>query len=174
MRLPPLPEDQWDDKVREALSVMLPASRQNPQRAGNALGTVVRHPDLTAAFLTFNGYLLLNSTLPPRLRELAILRVARRRDCAYEWSHHVGMAARVGLSEAEIEDAANGKAAGELDAAVLRAVDELEEDSDLSDATWALLSTHLEERQVMDLVFTIGGYVMCAMAFNAFGIEIDH
>jgi len=26
----------------------------------------------------------------------------------------------------------------------------------------------------MDLVFTIGGYCMSAMAFNAFGIEPEH
>ncbi|GAA3204476.1 carboxymuconolactone decarboxylase family protein [Actinocorallia longicatena] len=174
MRLPPLPDGQWDDTVRKALSVMLPTARQNPDRAGNAIGTLVRHPDLTAAFLTFNSHLLLRSSLPPRQRELAILRIARRRGCAYEWGHHVRIAGKVGLTEAEIEDAAQGKAAGELDSAVLRAVDELDEDSDLSDATWAVLSSHLEERQVMDLVFTIGAYIMCAMAFNAFGIELEH
>jgi len=174
MRLTPLPAEQWDGRVLDALSVLVPERRQNPVGAGTALATLVRHPDLTAAFLTFQKHLMIDSTLSPRLRELAILRIAQRRDCAYEVAHHVKWAARMGLSEAEIEAAGNGKATGELEAAVLSAVDELDLGTRLSDATWATLCAHLDERQRMDLVFTIGGYCMSAMAFNAFGIEPEH
>ena len=176
MRLPPLPEDQWDERTRAALAALLPPDRRNPQGAGNAMATLARHPDLTETFLPFNTRLLLHNTLPPRLRELAILRVARRCACAYEWAHHVKIAARAGLSEAEIEAAGRGEAAGdldsaELDRAVLSAVDELAETSNLSDRTWARLGEHLDERQLMDLVFTIGAYSLLAMALNTFGVE---
>src|SRR6476646_7178461 len=98
--------------MRAALAALLPPDRRNPRGAGNALATLARHPDLAEAFLPFNTRLLLRSTLPPRLRELAILRVARRSGCAYEWAHHVRIAAKAGLSEAEIEAAGNGKAIG--------------------------------------------------------------
>jgi 4-carboxymuconolactone decarboxylase len=171
MRLTPLPDDQWDQRVIDALAVLVPEHRLNPVGAGTALATMVRHPDLTAAFLHFNKHLMLHSTLSPHLRELVILRVARRRDCAYEWAHHVKWAARMGLSASEIEAAGDGKATGELAAAVLAAVDELDADSKVSDPTWATLSEHLDDRQRMDLVFTIGGYCMMAMAFNTFGVE---
>ncbi|MGI8329490.1 carboxymuconolactone decarboxylase family protein [Actinomadura scrupuli] len=171
MRLPPLPGDQWDERARTALAGLLPEDRRDPRNAGNALATLVRHPALTGAFLTFNAHLLLRSTLPARLRELAILRVARRRGCVYEWTQHVKLAARAGLSEAEIEAAARGEATDGLEIAVLNAVDELDDDSELSDRTWAALSEHLDERQRMDLVFTIGAYCLLAMAFNTFGIE---
>jgi AhpD family alkylhydroperoxidase len=173
-RLPPLPDDQWDDRTRAALAGTLPRSRQNAREAGNALATMVRHPDLAKAFLTFNMHLLFRSSLPPRLRELTILRVARRRGCTYEWVHHVRMATEIGLSEAEIEAAGDGKAAGELEIAVLAAVDELDDTSTLSDGTWATLREHLEEPQVMDLVFTVGAYCLLAMAFNTFGVEPEH
>src|SRR5215467_4329859 len=119
MRLAPLPDDEWDDQARTALSGFLPSDRLNASGAGNALATLIRHPDLSKAFLRFSGYLLSRSTLPVRLRELAILRVATRRGCAYEWIHHAAMAAEAGLSEAEIEEAGQGRAVGELDAAVL-------------------------------------------------------
>ena len=89
MRVPPLPADQWDEAVDHALAGMLPEERRNPADAGNILATLVRHPDLTRAFLRFNVHLLFSSTLPPRLRELAILRVAHRHHCDYEWVHHV-------------------------------------------------------------------------------------
>ncbi len=92
MRLAPLPADQWDDEVQYALKGMLPRDRQNPEGAGTALSTLVRHPDLTKAFLGFNVYLLFRSSLPARMREVAILRVAHRRACTYEWAHHVDLA----------------------------------------------------------------------------------
>ena len=191
MRLPPLPEDQWDERTRAALAALLPPDRRNPQGAGNAMATLARHPDLTETFLPFNTRLLLHNTLPPRLRELAILRVARRCGCAYEWAHHVKIAARAGLSEAEIEAAGRGEvaasldsaslasaslasaslASAELDSAVLSAVDELGDTCNLSDRTWARLGEHLDERQLMDLVFTIGAYSLLAMALNTFGVE---
>jgi len=174
MRMTPLPDDEWDDRVRAALAVLVPEHRLNPRGAGSALGTLVRHPDLVEAYLTFNKHVMLQSTLDPRLRELAILRVARRRDCAYEWTHHVKWAARMGMSEAEIEAAGDGQATGELESAILTAVDELDVDSRLSDQTWATLAAHLDERQRMDLIFLIGGYCMSAMAFNALGIKPEH
>jgi AhpD family alkylhydroperoxidase len=174
VRLGPLPEEQWDDRTRAALAALLPPDRRNPRGAGNALATLARHPDLAEAFLPFNTRLLLRSTLPPRLRELAILRVARRSGCAYEWAHHTRIAAKAGLSGAEIEAAGDGMASGELDRAVLSAVDELAGGCDLSDRTWSTLAAHLDERQLMDLVFTVGAYVLLAMAFNTFGVEPEH
>jgi 4-carboxymuconolactone decarboxylase len=175
VRLGPLPEEQWDDRTRAALAALLPPERRNPRGAGNALATLARHPDLAEAFLPFNTRLLLRSTLPPRLRELAILRVARRSGCAYEWAHHARIAAKAGLSAAEIEAAGDGQViradGGELDRAVLDAVDELAGGCNLSDRTWSTLAAHLDERQLMDLVFTVGAYVLLAMAFNTFGVE---
>jgi 4-carboxymuconolactone decarboxylase len=173
VRVPPLPADEWDDDVDHSLSGILPAERRNPDDAGNLLATLVRHPKLTRAFLRFNNHLLFSSTLPPRLRELAVLRVAHRHSCEYEWRHHVDMGREVGLTDADIDGVRRGEATGELDRAVLNAVDELGEKSTVSDPTWAALSEHLDERQRMDLVFTIGCYGALAMAINTFGVEPD-
>jgi AhpD family alkylhydroperoxidase len=151
----------------------LPAERRNPSSAGNLLATLVRHPKLTRAFLRFNNHLLFSSTLPPRQRELAVLRVAHLSDCEYEWRHHVRMGLEVGLTDADIDGIQRGEPSDELDRAVLRAVDELQDKSVISDATWASLSEHLDEHQRMDLVFTIGCYGALAMAINTFGVEPD-
>ncbi|MCV7155161.1 carboxymuconolactone decarboxylase family protein [Mycolicibacterium pyrenivorans] len=174
MRLAPLPEDQWDDAVDLALSAMLPEENRNPAVAGNLLATMVRHPKLTRAFLRFNRHLLFTSSLPERLRELAVLRVADRTHCEYEWQHHVEMGREAGLSDEAIEGIRRGEASDDLDRAVIAAVDELQDDSVVSDATWTSLSAHLDERQLMDLVFTIGCYGSLAMAINTFGVLPDH
>ena len=59
------------------------------------------------------------------------------------------------------------------DAALLRAVDEIDTDRYVSDATWKLLAEHLDRQQLMDLVFTVGNYDLLCMAFNTFGLRLD-
>jgi AhpD family alkylhydroperoxidase len=179
MRLQPLPADQWDEAVDQALAVMLPRERRNPRDASNALATFANHPALTKAFLKFNVHLLFSSTLPPRIRELAILRVAHRRDCEYEWTQHVALAKREGISDDEIaavRRAGDGSAGGfeAFERAVISGVDELDEKSQLSDETWAALGERLDDRQRMDYIFTVGCYATLAMAFNTFGVELEN
>ncbi|MDC8973624.1 carboxymuconolactone decarboxylase family protein [Mycobacterium marinum] len=173
MRLPPLPADQWDEAVQRSLSVILPAQRCNPRDAGNALSTFANHPALAKAFLRFNTHLLFASTLPARVRELAILRVAHRRACAYEWTHHLALAEQAGISGDEIAAVRRGEATDDFERAVLTGVDELDENSELSDQTWAALGEHLDDRQRMDYVFTVGCYALLAMAFNTFGVQLE-
>jgi len=170
----PLLPEEWDDDVVKALTGFVRPDLMEKRDAGTALGTMARNPKLTRSFLRFNGYLLFNSTLPADLRELAVLRVAHRRGCAYEWVHHVEMAQHEGISLEAIENVQRDDAAQTADTdlhrLIITAVDELETQSNVSDATWAALSEHLDERQRMDLVFTIGCYGLLAMAFNTFGV----
>ena len=173
MRVPPLPADQWDDAVDQALAVMLPKERRTPEKASNILTTFVRHPALTKSFLRFNVHLLFNSTLPPRLRELAILRVAHRTDSAYEWDQHVKMGRKEGLTDDEIAGVQHGVGTDAFDRTVLAGVDELMDKFELSDATWAALGERFDERQRMDFVFTVGCYITVAMALKTFGVEPD-
>lgn len=170
MRLPPLPAAEWDDAVMRALR-MMPEERRNPEIAGNAISTFVNHPALTQSYLTFSFYLLTRSTLPPRLRELAVLRIAHLTACAYEWDEHVAIGQKEGLTLADIAALQRGEAADEFDRTVLAAVDELVENTRMSDGTWTALGERMDKRQLMDFVFTVGGYHMLAMALNTFGVE---
>jgi 4-carboxymuconolactone decarboxylase len=161
VRIPPVPYDDWD---HDLFSVINP-HRKLPE--ANVLGIFQRHPALARAFLTFNMHLT-TTTLPVRVRELAVLRVAWRRGSKYEWASHVLIGRKVGVTEAEIDEVRTG--AGTL---LNRAVDELDTDSGLSDATYAALAADLDEHQLMDLVFTVGAYTMLTMALNTFGVELD-
>lgn len=171
LRLTPLPADEWDETSRAALASLIPAERANPVGAGNVLSTMVRHPDLTAAYLPFNAYLLMRSSLSPRVREVALLRVVHRSNCGYLWSHHIPIALRAGLTESEIDDIRSGRCADRTDQAVIRAVDDLTADSTISQPTWDLLGGLFTQQQCMDLTFTIGGYLLLALAVNTFGVQ---
>lgn len=171
LRLTPLPADEWDERTRTAIASLIPTERANPVGAGNVLSTLVRHPDLTAAYLPFNAYLLTRSTLSPRVREVALLRVVHHSKCGYLWAHHLPIAARAGLSESEIDDIRSGRCTEPTDQAVIKAVDDLTTDSTVGHATWDELCRQFTQQQCMDLIFTIGGYLLLALAVNTFGVQ---
>ena len=169
-RLAPLPAEQWDDGARHAVSPLLPASRANPRDAGNILATLVRNQRLTHAYLTFNAYLLRDSTLSARVREVAVLRAALASHSDYLWDHHVPLAHRAGLTDAEIDEIRRGEPADPVDQAVVAAVDELDRHRRITDRTWAALGDHFGDDQRLDLIFTVGGYQLLALAVNTLAI----
>ena len=183
-RITPLEPRQWPEEMREAMAALrpplalhpVPERRDDRPKALNALGTLARYPALARAFNTFNGHILYATTLSQRQRELIVLRIASLRRCDYEWAQHRVLAAEAGLTEEEIDRVAHGPESPGWSAperTVLLAVDELVGHATLSDETWAALSSGLDERQLMDLVFTVGAYEVLAMAFNSFAVELD-
>jgi AhpD family alkylhydroperoxidase len=182
-RIDPLEVRDWPPEMRDALAALRPSEVRHelPRTEGrpkalNALGTLARYPALTKAFHTFNGHILFASHLTPRQRELLVLRVAVRRDCEYEWAQHSVLASDAGLTEDEIARVTDGPDApgwAAADRALLAAADELVDSACISDATWARLASELDERQLMDVVFTVGAYEVLAMAFRSFGVDID-
>jgi alkylhydroperoxidase family enzyme len=183
-RIEPLPTRQWPPEMRDALAALTPPEPRHPlprrdsgrPKALNALGTFARYPELTRAYHTFNGHVLFATTLTLRQRELLVLRVAAVRQAAYEWAQHVVQARDAGMTDDEIARVADGPVAAGwslLEAAMLRAVDELLADARISDGTWAALAAELDERQLMDLIFTVGAYDLVAMAFRSWGVELD-
>lgn len=169
-RIRPLPRGSVPDEVRTALEGWL---RPDASEVPVPLDTLARHPDLARAYLAFNRHLLFASTLPPRTRELLILRTAALCKCAFEREQHEIIARREGLAESAIARVAQGADApgwSPEEAALIRATDELLSQFRVSDSTWKELARTHDDRQLMDLVFTVGGYALLAMGFNSFGV----
>jgi alkylhydroperoxidase family enzyme len=183
-RIPPIAPADWPEAMQGALAALRPANPRHPFPAPdpnrpkglNVLGTLAQHPELTTAFHTLTGHVLFGSTLTPRQRELLVLRVAHRRQAEYEWAQHVVLGADAGITADEVGRIVVGPDApgwDPLEAALLRAVDELVADARVADATWAVLADQLDARQLMDVVFTVGTYEVLAMALRSFGVELD-
>jgi YbgC/YbaW family acyl-CoA thioester hydrolase len=86
------------------------------------------------------------------------------------------MARSAGLSDDEIARVRRGPHADRWSAAdrqLLEAVDELWRTSTLDDGTWKALAERYDERQILDLLFTIGQYDLLAKVLNATGVELD-
>jgi alkylhydroperoxidase family enzyme len=142
----------------------------------NVFGTLATHPLLFRRWLTFANYVLIESSLDPRTREIAILRIGWLCHAPYEWGQHIIVGRNAGLTDAEIARIAAGADAEgwtEADATVIRATDELHEHSTVSDATWARLAGHFDDQQILDLVFTVGQYTLVSFALNAARVGRD-
>jgi|SaaInlStandDraft_2_1057019.scaffolds.fasta_scaffold114612_2 4-carboxymuconolactone decarboxylase len=174
-RLAPLAEHEWN---QEQAALLAPAAQGKGLGRGvlNIFATLARHPKLYKRWAVFGSHTLLKSSLPPRERELVILRMAWLAQCRYEWGQHLSLGRDAGLGDDEIALIKEGPAAPDWNAAdrqLLRAVDELKEHCVVSDETWQALSSRFSETQLMDFIFTAGQYHMLAMALNSFGVELD-
>jgi 4-carboxymuconolactone decarboxylase len=141
----------------------------------NLFKVLMNHPELARHWGGFANHILHKQTLPPREREMAILRIGWLNQARYEWEQHVRIAKAAGLSAEEIDRVAQGPGAGwdPVDAALLQAADDLFTHSVVAPERWAVLSAHFSMEQVMDLVFTIGQYNLVSWALNSFGVPLD-
>src|SRR5690242_965042 len=130
-RIAPLHPTEHDEEV----DILLATAAAPGSEASNIFTTLVRARGLFRRWMPFGGKLLAGK-LPPREREIAILRVGWLCRAEYEWGQHVLIARRVGLSDAEIEHIKAGPDAdgwSPLEAAIVRATDELHDDSCVTD-----------------------------------------
>jgi len=172
-RIPRITEAERTEEVRAMFAAMEGVGVTNIDN-NYVLLTFARYPALTKPFLEFNRHLLTTSLLPVRLRQIAILRTAWQRRARYMWSSHLRMSLRLGLSGedfAAVREGADAARWSAAEAAAIRAVDQLCKHSDLDDEHWNALSHHLDRRQMMDFLFTVGAYVLLAITFNSMRVE---
>ncbi len=143
-RIAPVLKADWTDAQRELLTPF-----EESGRLYNVFTTMANHPELARDWLVFGGRVLNQSTLPPRERELLILRIGWLCQAEYEWGQHARIGKAAGLTDDEIERITEGPDAdgwNVWDRTLLRAV---------------------------DVVFTVGEYNLVSMALNSFGVQLD-
>jgi 4-carboxymuconolactone decarboxylase len=171
-RVKPLPESEWSEEQRTILEYY----RRKSGKIYNIFLTQARHPELMKKWRTFSDYILNQSTLPERDREILILRIGWLCGSEYEFGQHSRIGEKAGLKPEEIIKITKGPEApgwAPFEAALLRAADELHADAFISDSTWGTLSKRYNEKQMMDLVMTVGQYNMVSMFLNTCGVQLD-
>jgi 4-carboxymuconolactone decarboxylase len=132
--------------------------------------TMCRHVEIFDRYMAFGMNILKNALIEPREREILTLRTGWLCDAPFEWGAHVHLGLEAGLTVDEIERIKIGPDAGGwsgLDKALLSAVDELNGNATISDATWVVLSAHLDDLQLIELPMIVGQYHMTAFFQNA-------
>ena len=170
-RIPPTTPAERDDRTEEMLASMM---RRPDGTDLNIFATLANHPKLLKRWSQFGGTLLFGGELPPRDRELLILRTGWLCDAEYEWGQHVMIAQALGVEDAEIERIPQDSISdnwGPRDRALLTAADELHNNNRISDETWAALAAEYNHRQLIEICMVIGQYHLVAFTLNSLGVE---
>jgi AhpD family alkylhydroperoxidase len=166
-----LPLKEPDDERLKLLAKTLPGPDGQPL---NVFRTLAHKPELARRVNALGGYFVLSGSIPIRDRELVILRVASRCDCAYEAAQHRWIAAASGLSAAEIAAALDPSIDHDwrpADAALLAFADELLSTDTVSSSAWEAVD--VADTTCIELLVLVGFYRLLAGVLNGVGVEID-
>ena len=145
---------------------MIAAPPRNAKFFNPPYRAYIRNPELAARLSSLSDYLRWNSSLPPRLSELAILITARQWTAQYEWYAHYPLAIKGGLDPRVAADIAAGKRPEGMkddEAALYDLASELYRDKQVSDAAYNAALAQFGERGIMDIIGIIGYYDLVSM-----------
>lgn len=131
-------------------------------------------PSVMRNFMRLGNSILRHTELDPRLRELAILRVASLTGSEYEWAHHVPIARNAGVGDDEMYQIARWRESDAFDArerAVLAFTEASTRSVRVPDDVYRELRRHLSEEETVELTVTVGYYNLVARLLV--GLEID-
>jgi 4-carboxymuconolactone decarboxylase len=131
---------------------------------------LLRSPELADRIRSVGDYVRFESELPPQLRELAILLVARFWSAHYEWHAHQQAALKAGMN-AEIPEAiAQCRRPASLssdEALIYDFISQLLSNRDVADETYRATIERFGEKSVVELIGTAGYYSMISLVLNA-------
>ena len=136
---------------------------------------MINAPEAAQRALGLALYLRTDTSLEPRIRELAMLLAARENDCQFIWNAHAPPARRAGLRD-EIVDSLRDKkelpnpAADE--AAVVNYGREFFRTRRVSQDTFDAVLAQFGALGASELTTLMGCYAMLAFNVNAFGVEL--
>ncbi len=143
----------------------------------NLFKVMANSPEVGRAFLKLGNTILMKSSLDPRLREIAILRVGALAQATYEWTQHVPIARRVGVTQPQIDALADWRSSldrfNDQERAVLAYTDAVAEQIRVPGEIFGAVRAFLNDPQIVELTTTIGYYGMVSRILEALQIELE-
>ena len=139
------------------------------------LRAVLHRAELADKWQQLGELLRYRTSLPPHLKELAILVTGRHCHAQFEWYIHAQMALKAGLPQAVIDDVHAGRRPAGLDAdglAVFDYAEELNRRKRSAMRPTGACSTRWQAVGVVELTALIGYYTMVAMTLNCHDIPL--
>ena len=128
-----------------------------------------------AAYNTINHYLRHQAGFDPKVREVAILTVAREMDSRFEWAAHEPEALKVGVPRDVVDVIKHRQSTqglSETDAAIIEFGRQVLGDHKVTPAAFARIKALFEPHQLVDLVLLMGNYAGNAVLLAAFDMQV--
>ena len=142
---------------------------------GGPFNAWLRSPDLGDRLQKVGEYIRFNSSLDPRLNELAILVTARYWTSQYEWFAHLTFALAAGLDARIAAALARNKRPAGMhndEAAVYDFCTQLHRRKKVGDAVYRRAVALFGEQGVMDLIGACGYYTVVSMTLNVARVKV--
>jgi len=171
-RLPELDPAKFSAEQKKVHEAILAGPR------GKVVGPLkvwLNNPGLAEHAQALGAYTRFNSSLPPRLSELAICVTGAFWKANFEWFAHAPLAIKAGIDPAAVEAIRVGrtpKLVKSDEQAVYDFATELLQARRVSNATFERAQKELGETRVIDLVGIIGYYGLVSVTLNAFEIPL--
>ena len=162
------------EAVPEELRAVFDEVASEPNGIGTGPMSILKHsPELARRSRPLFNYVRNESSVPQKLRELAMLLTARAMDCPYIWHAHVALGREAGLSDALVDalrDRQTLPAVTAEEAAVIGYATELFQSRRVSPETFQDVLELLGSQGLVELTSLLGFYTM--LAFNANAVEL--
>lgn len=171
-RIDPVPPERMTAAQRRLHDTV--AAQRPGGNVGGPFAVLLHAPEVGEHVAAFVDHLMSDTRVPPNLKEIAILAIARRYTAQYEWVVHEVRARRFGVADAVIEAMRRGRRPDFADpdeALVYDMVNEIVEARTLSDDRYARAVSALGEPAVVELVALIGFYIAIAVVLVAYRVE---
>jgi 4-carboxymuconolactone decarboxylase len=169
-RMPPLEPAAMNEAQRKAAQALTAGPRGgNKREMRGPFIALLRSPELMDRLQQVGEYLRFRSSLEPRLSEFLMLIVSRRWTQQFEWSVHVPLALKAGVTPQTIETLAAGSRPAAMaanEALAYDFCDELLRNNGVSDATYRGAVERFGEAAVIDMLGVIGYFTTVSMVLN--------
>jgi len=172
-RFTEIPPEQMTDAQRTVCAQLVAGKRGRVPPPFQAL---LASPELCGRAQALGEFLRYDTSLPPRLSELAILVTARFWTAQYEWHVHAMMAEKGGLDPRIISAIAEKRDPlpwmKDDERAVYAFARTLHETRNVDDATYAAALRQLGARGTVELVGLLGYYTLISMTLNVYEVPV--
>ncbi len=141
----------------------------------NLYKALANHPQLAAAWTEFSKTMRHDTRTLRALRELVILRGAQLMRSEYEWAHHLAMARKAGVREAQIRSLPGWRTSPEFDARekAALALSEAVTQGRVSDEVHSLAMKEFDFHDYVELAMVAAFYAMVGRMLDAMGVELE-
>jgi len=170
-RIPDLEKEEMTPRQLEVYNDIV----QNRPSLSGPFSVWLHSPEFCDRAQRVGEFVRLKCSVPPRLRELAILIVASSMDCQSEWAIHVPFARKAGIKD-EVIKALSAKAEVPFERQDERDVYTFTKDimdkHFVTDDVFQNLVKHLGETGTIEMTGLVGYYTLVAMTLNVFEVPV--